>query len=45
MAEDAHTQDLSEDTAPGQDPLAQQLSDDAAPPIDVVVDEAVVEEA
>jgi len=41
VAEDAHTQDLSEDTAPGQEPLAQQLSDDAAPPSVVVVDEAI----
>ncbi|MCW2559779.1 MAG: ribonuclease, Rne/Rng family, partial [Mycobacterium sp.] len=43
MAEDAHTQDLSEDTQPGQDPLAEQLSDDA-PPIVEVFEEAVVPE-
>ena len=44
MAEDAHTQDLSEDTQPGQDPLAEQLSEDDAPPIVEVFDEAVVPE-
>ena len=32
MAEDAHTQDLSEDTLSGRDPDAHQLSEDAPAP-------------
>ncbi|WP_029112792.1 Rne/Rng family ribonuclease [Mycobacterium sp. URHB0044] len=32
MAEDAHTQDLSEDTQPGQDPPAQALDEQAPSP-------------
>jgi ribonuclease E len=44
VAEDAHTQDRSEDTQPGHDPLAEQLSEDDAPPIVAAFDEAVVPE-